>query len=275
MRFLVVGGSGYLGGEVVRQALRAGHEVVATFGRAAGDAPGAEWRRVELREPGPVAALVRERRPDVVVNCAYRKDDWAVTADGAARVAVAAAAGGAGLVQVSSDLVFPGTAAAVVFAEDAPPAPDSPYGAAKAAAETAVRAVHPAAAVVRTSLILGDGRSVHEEFARELATGRRPGGVLFTDVVRCPVHVADLAAALLEVGTRGLGGVLHVTGPEAVSRAELGRLIAAREGLNPDALPTGPAPGGPSDIRLDCARTARQLRTRLRGAREFLAATPT
>lgn len=33
----------------------------------------------------------------------------------------------------------------------------------------------------------------------DLVAGTR-SGVLFTDDVRCPVHVADLAAALLELG---------------------------------------------------------------------------
>jgi len=64
-------------------------------------------------------------------------------------------------------------------------------------------------------------------------------GVLYTDEVRCPVHVVDLALALLELAGAPHAGTCHVAGPDAVSRHELGLLIAARDGLDPAA--PGPA----------------------------------
>jgi dTDP-4-dehydrorhamnose reductase len=108
-----------------------------------------------------------------------------------------------------------------------------------------------------------------------LASGTR-AGALFTDEVRCPVHVTDLAAALLELAASTHAGVRHVAGADAISRYELGLLIAARDGLDQAALPAGlrTAAGhlAASDVRLDSTRTQAQLTTRLRGAREFLAA---
>jgi dTDP-4-dehydrorhamnose reductase len=47
-------------------------------------------------------------------------------------------------------------------------------------------------------------------------------GALFTDDMRCPVHVTDLAAALLELTAGPYEGVHHVAGADAVSRHELG-----------------------------------------------------
>ena len=230
---------------------------------------------MDVRRRAEILGLVAEVRPDVVVNAAYAKTDWRTNADGAAHVALAAARVGARLVQVSSDAVFSG--AADFYAEDAVPDPLNPYGAAKAAAETAVTAIDPGALVVRTSLILGDGTSEHEAFVHGLATGVREG-VLFTDDVRCPVHVAELAAALLELAESGHAGVAHVAGSDAISRYELGCLVAARDGLDPSLLPTGLRAGlrvpGPLDVRLDCRRTRGLLRTRLRGARAFLAGSP-
>ncbi len=117
-----------------------------------------------------------------------------------------------------------------------------PYGAAKAAAETAVRPILPAATIARTSLITGDGRSPLEALVRDIASGRN-AGVLFTDDIRCPVHVADLAAALLELAALGLRGMQHVAGADAVSRHELGCLIARRDGLDPARLPTATRAG--------------------------------
>jgi dTDP-4-dehydrorhamnose reductase len=271
VRILITGGSGYLGCELGRQAAGVGADVVATYLSRPGDVPGAHWQRLDLRVQTDVVAVIGAVRPDVIINAAYRYDDWATTADGAAAVAAAAARTGAHLVHVSSDAIFSGTAAP--YAETAIPDPVMPYGAAKAAAETAVRALMPGATVARTSLITGDGRSAHELLVHDLALGRRQG-VLFADDVRCPVHVADLASALLELAHARAAGVHHVGGADPVSRYELGCLIAGRDGLDGSALRSGSRRAarlaGPLDVRLDSRATQAGLRTRLRGAREFI-----
>lgn len=78
-----------------------------------------------------------------MVATPYRYDDWTVTADGAAHVALAAAEVGARLVHLSSDALHGGRP--TPYADDDPPSPVNAYGAAKAAAETAVRAIDPGA----------------------------------------------------------------------------------------------------------------------------------
>src|SRR5688572_4487403 len=106
MDLLVVGGSGLLGRELTRQAQSAGARVHATFHHRPAPLPGAEWRALDIRDRAAVLALISETRPSVVVNAAYRQDDWATTADGGMHVAAAAATTGARLVHVSSDAVF-------------------------------------------------------------------------------------------------------------------------------------------------------------------------
>jgi dTDP-4-dehydrorhamnose reductase len=260
VRLLVTGGRhGYLGGHVVGAARAAGHDVVPV-GSADAD----------LRDAAAVDALVAAVRPDAVVHTAYVQSDWHVTATGSAHLAVAAARHGVRTVLVSSDVVFSG--ADRVYAESAPPDPITAYGAAKAAAETVALAVCPDAVVARTSLILGDGRSPHERLVHELARGG--DGALFEDERRCPVHVADLAAALVELAGNDVAGVLHVAGADGMSRLELGRLIAWRDGLDADVLRGTTRAlaqvAGPVDVRLDSSLAATVLETRLRGAREFL-----
>lgn len=270
-----MGGSGFLGRELARRAREAGHGVTATFATRPADVPGVRWLPMDLRRAEEVTAVLAEAGPDVVVNTAYRQADWAITADGAIQLAMAAVRCGARLVHVSSDVVFSG--ADVHYDESATPDPITPYGAAKAAAETAIRLLAPDAAIARTSLILGEGGSPQEAFVHDLATGRRDGA-LFTDDIRCPVHVADLAGALLELAASARAGVWHLSGPDAVSRHELGVLVAERDGLDVAALRTArraeTGPQGPLDVRLDGSRSRRDLRTRLRGARDFLRATP-
>ena len=233
-------------------------------------ATGTSSADLDIRDRSAVLGYFARARPQVVVNTAYRVDSWASCADGAANVALAAREVGARLVHVSSDALHAGRPSPYLDADT--PTPVHMYGAAKAAGETAVAAIDPAAVIVRTSLIIGDDRSKQVTLALELITGRRRGS-LFTDEIRCPVHVTDLATAILELASTDYAGLINVAGPEAISRAALGRLIATAHGLNPADLPTCTlAEGGlgprPADVRLDSTRAATLLKTRLRPASE-------
>ncbi|WP_299532444.1 sugar nucleotide-binding protein [uncultured Streptomyces sp.] len=287
MKVLIVGGSGFLGSELVRRATALGHPTAATWatrppgggtGQDTGGSPtatGATWYPLDLRDPGRIEDVLAASDPHVIVNATSGGSDWPVTAEGPVRLAMAAAEHGSRLVHVSSDAVFSG--ARVHYDESCPPDPLTPYGAAKAAAETGIGCVYPRAVVARTSLIIGDRRSHHVRLVHDLAAGARDGA-LFTDDVRCPVHVADLARALLELAFSDAGGVRHLAGDDAVSRYELGLLVARRDGLDASrltpALRAGSACPGALDVRLDCRATLRELSVPLRGARRFLPAGP-
>jgi dTDP-4-dehydrorhamnose reductase len=147
--------------------------VAATYLTRPGETAGVEWSPLDVRRREDVGALIGAFRPEAVVNAAYRQADWTTTAVGAANVALAASAAGGRLVHVSSDAVFSG--AAIRYDETCVPDPITPYGAAKAAAETAVTAIAPTSVIARTSLIIGDGGSPHEALVHSLATGRRQG----------------------------------------------------------------------------------------------------
>jgi dTDP-4-dehydrorhamnose reductase len=244
---------------------------VARQASAAGlDVTGTSSSDLDITDRSAVLAAVAALRPEVVVNAAYRADSWTICADGAANVALAARQVGARLVHLSSDALHGGRPEP--YRDDDPPTPLHPYGAAKAAAETAVRAIDPGAVLIRTSLIIGDDHSKQIRLALDLATGRRTGA-LFTDEYRCPVAVADLAAAVLELAASTVSGTINVAGPEAVSRAGLGRMVAARHGLDPGRIPVCTiAAGGlgprPANVVLDSSRAASLLTTRLRPASE-------
>ncbi|WP_405421456.1 SDR family oxidoreductase [Streptomyces erythrochromogenes] len=272
MTVLIIGGSGFLGTELLRQATSAGFSTAATFNSRPGEALGTAWHHLDLRDPLRLDDVLDAVQPSTVINSSSGNSNWSVTADGPGLLAQRTARRGIRFVHVSSDAVFSGDRGSS-YDETAPPDPVTPYGAAKGAAETAVRLLHPAAVVARTSLIIGDGGSAHERVVHELAAGTR-SGALFTDDVRCPVHVADLAAALLELMTSHEAGIAHVAGSEALTRYELGVLIARRDGIDPSLLPAGRRADtrflGALDVRLDCRATQRRLVTRLRSAREFL-----
>ncbi|MEU3290371.1 SDR family oxidoreductase [Streptomyces longwoodensis] len=272
MTVLIVGGSGFLGAELARQGHAAGRQTAATFHSHPGEIAGVTWHRLDLRNPASVREMLDAVSPTAVVNASSGGSEWAVTAEGGIRLAQAAAQRGIRLVHVSSDAVFSGRRHDQ-YDETCLPDPVTPYGAAKAAAETAVRLLSEGAVVARTSLIIGDGRSEHERMVHALVAGMRDGA-LFTDDVRCPVHVGDLACALWELTLSDVAGVFHLAGPDAVTRHELGTLVAQRDSLDASLLPTARRAdsGLPGALRvhLDSRVSQNCLATRLRGAREFL-----
>lgn len=215
---------------------------------------------VDVRDARAVRAVLEVERPAVVVHTAYRQDDDTVTRDGAAVVAAEAARIGARLIHLSSDVVFAGRLGRPLTEDDEPDAPAG-YGRAKADAERLVLAAHPGALLVRTSLILGaPGPPLrHERAARD------PTATFYTDEIRSPVSVEDLAAAIVELAALDVAGPLHVAGADDLTRHELARLI------DPGARGAPGPPDRPKACALDSSRARALLHTtRLRGARELL-----
>jgi dTDP-4-dehydrorhamnose reductase len=250
LRLLVIGASGFLGTEVLNLAREAGHTAIGTAYSASVNG----LTHLDVRDRDAFARLKGDVKPDAVINTAAVMNDWATTALAPIGIAAECAASLTRFVHVSSDAVFIG-GDRDSYDETSPP----------------VAAVNPAAAIVRTSWIVGNGRSPFETFVQALAAGKAEGG-LFTDDFRCPVHVTDLAAALLELCPSDYAGVLHAAGADMVSRYELGVLIARRDGLNTENLPqvTKSAIGEPgATVRLDSAKAAGALETELRGANAF------
>jgi dTDP-4-dehydrorhamnose reductase len=273
-RLLITGASGTLGSNVARLAQRQDWEVWGTYHTAPLSLSG-QWHQLEVGDRDAVLALVRLTRPDVIVHTAYLYRGpalWETTANGAAFVALAAQEVGARLVHISSDAVFDGTSNP--YTEAARPNPITPYGAAKAAAETAVSAIAPRAAIVRTSLIISrEPLDPQTRLVLDLATGRRPGH-LFTDQYRCPIGADDLAAAVLELAANDFAGVINVAGADAITRYDLGCLIARAHQLDPTNLAGASVAtlSSPTvaDVRLDSSLAHSLLKTPLRGIRAWL-----
>lgn len=225
---------------------------------------------MDVRDAAAVREALDAERPELIVHTAYRRDDEGVTLDGAGVVAGAAAQAGARLIHMSSDLVFGGRLGRPLTEED-PPDPVLDYGRWKARAEEQVREAHPGALLVRTSLIYGIARpSDHERLALSALDGADIA--FFTDELRNPIEVGDLAGALLELADQDARGPLHVAGADAMDRLELARLLVAHRGRDPAPLRGRPGgPDRPKDCRLDLSRAADLVTTRLRGAREVLA----
>ncbi|MFL6042853.1 MAG: SDR family oxidoreductase [Gaiellales bacterium] len=270
MRLLVTGGSGYLGSELLRRA--AGRDdAVGTRLTAGGGGP-----RLDVRDASAVRRLIARVGADCVIHTAYVQSGPAmreVVVDGSRAVAAAAAEAGARLIHLSTDVVFGGERPGP-WREADQPCPITGYGRAKADAERLVVDACPGALVVRTSLLYGGvTRAPHEQLVADAVAGCSDAR-FFTDELRCPIAVTDLAAALLELAGRPERGVMHLAGPEAISRYEFARLLAAAGGGDPDRVrPSRSADlpvARPRNCALDSSRAHRLLRARVRGPIEVL-----
>jgi len=275
-RLLITGGTGYLGAELVRQALKAGWDVAATSFSRHLSADTAQYLYLDVRDESAVEQAFDALRPAAVVHTAYRQagpDLWTTTAEAPAVVARAARRVGAKLIHMSSDVIFDGERSGS-YTEQDQPNPITPYGQAKAAAERMVAECYPAALIARTSLIYGGATlSKHEQLMLDAADGQAEV-VFFTDELRCPVMVGDLAAALLELLELERSGPIHLAGADVVSRYAFAQLVARAHGRSLDHLraaqSSAQAVRRARNCALDCRLAQNLLQTRLRGVREVL-----
>jgi dTDP-4-dehydrorhamnose reductase len=282
---LITGGSGTLGRWVVRLA-SAAWDVTATYLTHLSHGFDVDWRQLDVRDQSSVEALIEDVRPGVIIHTAALNpgqgtEFHAVNAEGTRHVAQAAAAVGARLIHVSTDVLFDGEKGNYV--EEDPPSPITPYGRSKALAEEAVSASGADAVIVRTSLIYGiaaeapddtprDTRWRHWDRQTRWIVGDLQAGKpvrLFTDELRCPVWVKRLASAVVELAGRSYAGVLHVAGAQALSRYAFGVRLARFHDVDPGGITAALSRESglvrPLNCTLDCSRARTLLHTPLPG----------
>lgn len=222
----VTGGTGLLGRHLQRNPATEKWELIA---------PGSH--SLDIRHAARVLDMITDWKPKVVVHLAYRRDDRRTIVDGSHNVAVAAAACGARLIHLSTDVVFPGRDQP--YREHDAVFPLTDYGRMKADAELAVMAACPSAVMIRTSLMYATDTlaPVQRDVQRALDGSNRIS--FFTDEYRCPSHAADIAAAIGTLATMPqVTGPLHVAAAQPVSRADFAAAVARWLGKNPTHLRT-------------------------------------
>jgi uncharacterized protein YbjT (DUF2867 family) len=231
MRLLVTGGSGFLGGHVLDQAARQGHDCFALArspaAAAAVTARGATPLAGDLNDAA-LPGIFASARCEALVNLASLGFGHAP-----AIVAAAAAAGLDRGVFVSTTAVTTALPARSV--------------AVRLAAEDCVRRGKLSATIVRPTMIYGAAGDRNMSRLLALLASRRvpvlpvPGG---GQRLQQPVHVADVATAVLACASRpqAAGKRYDVAGPAPMAFAELLNIAAdavgARARLVP--VPLGP-----------------------------------
>ena len=261
-RILVTGGSGYLGRELLTQ-LRAleNYKLHATCFSTATKIEGVEFHQLDLRDAAGLIELLEQVQPEIIFHTAATMGGDALLApdlpgeaeplilNASRTIARWASHEQARMIHLSTDVVFSGNNAP--YHEGDLPHPIHRYGAAKRKAEIAILLSRANSAIVRTSLIYGFDPPDARTKALLDGTMRR----LFTDEYRNPIHVADLARAVIKLIDVEFAGILHIAGPERLSRYEFGQRIAKALDIQVEILPALASESvliRPKDCTLNC-----------------------
>ena len=241
MKLLIAGAGGQLG-RALQAQVPAGASVIAP--------PEAEF---DITNPAQVAAVVAASGATHLVNAAaYTAVDkaegdaakaQAVNVNAVGLLASAARHAGAGLVQVSTDFIFDGSASRP-YAPDTLPNPLGVYGRTKWEGEVAARELHDAPLIVRTAWVYAarGGNFVHTmlRLMRERDEVR-----VVADQIGTPTHATSLARAIWALaGQNGTAaGTFHWTDAGAASWYDFAVAIqeeALAAGLLTRAVPVIP-----------------------------------
>lgn len=244
MKLLITGASGLLGINLAMEALRA-HEVIGVDRGKLKSAPFTVVK-AELLNRGMIDSILDSVQPDWLVNCAAmanldeceaHPDQARILNVGLPRdLAETCAQRDIKFIHLSTDAVFDGEKKEA-YTEDDLPNPLGVYSQTKLEGEQAVRQASPQAIVARVNFFgwsLGGRKSLCEFFYNNLSEGKKVNG--FTDVVFCPMLVNHTARLLLEMLEKGLNGLYHVVGPQAMNKYQFGLEIARRFGLKEDLI---------------------------------------
>jgi dTDP-4-dehydrorhamnose reductase len=268
-RVLLIGANGYFGAYLHRELATCGWEVEGWGGIRASNAPELAVRSVDLTEPSRVRAAFLAFRPDAVIHAAalasvaecHRQPALAhfVNVQGTDLLCELSASLGARMIYIGTDMVFDGEKGN--YREYDGTAPVSVYGKTKLAAERSVRSL-TGSLIVRISLLFGPSLGPRPSFFDQQVQAVRHGQplTLFQDEWRTPLSNRTAARAINELLQSEFVGVLHIGGPERMSRLDMGRRLARHLDVEGQSIVAahreqfeGPEPR-PRDLSLDSAR---------------------
>ena len=270
MRVLVTGVNGLVGSRLAPLLEARGHRVTGLGKGPQRLALSGEYISMSFTDDFALAATVRDRRPEVIINAASMTDvdaceraaadAFRVNGVAPANLALIARELDAHLVHVSTNYVFDGEAGP--YTEEAIPNPRGVYAPHQAHSWRAGSAGRGsvARAIARTAVVYGWPPAARSNFGSWLVEALRRGGPvhLFEDQLVSPSLADSVAEQLAELAERRLAGFWNTCGAEVVSRVRFGHALCSEFGFDPSNI----VPSKLADAHLKAPRPARSgLRT--------------
>jgi UDP-glucose 4-epimerase len=278
---IVTGGAGFIGSHVVDALLADGHAVTVIDDLSSGDAarvaPAAKLVELDIVDADALEAVVAEAKPSAIFHLAAQASvivsvenpgrDCDVNVKGTLNIVEAAGRCNAPVVFTSTGGALYGDDAPMPTAEDRIPAPLSPYGASKWAAEAYVNTWSLSSgiphAVCRLGNVYGPRQSPHGEagvvaiFSEHLYTGRAPKLYGHGTPTRDYVYVGDVVRGLLAAS--GRVGTYNIATSVETDVATVWRELSEVAGKQIEPQLADLRPGELLHSRLDISRAEREL----------------
>ncbi|MCW3056159.1 MAG: NAD-dependent epimerase/dehydratase, partial [Solirubrobacterales bacterium] len=278
---IVTGGAGFIGSHVVDALLADGHSVTVIDDLSTGDrgrvAGGADLRVLDIVELPALEAVFAEVQPRSVFHLAAQASvvasvedpgrDCAVNVMGTLNVLEAAGRSGAPVVFTSTGGALYGDEAPMPTPEDRIPAPLSPYGASKWAAEAYVNTWSLSSGIPHAVCRLGNVYAPRQNppgeagvvaiFTDHLYTGRAPKLYGHGKPTRDYVYVGDVVSALMAAA--GRAGTYNIATGVETDVSTIWRELSEAAGKQIEPELADLRPGELQHSRLDISRAEREL----------------
>lgn len=269
-KLLVTGASGFLGWNLCSLASDR-YTITAVSNRNFFELPALTVRKCDITDYQQLKALLLSEKPDAVIHLAAAsnpnfcqtcpEETFKINVTASSNIAGLCADLKAACVFTSSDLVFDGKNPP--FKEDDDTNPLNIYGQQKRAAEQQMHSRYENVTICRMPLMYGDAPQWAESFIQPWIKQLQKGNTLslFTDEFRSPLSAHDACRGLL-LALEKPGEIIHLGGPQRLSRYEMGKIVLEITGfpqtlVKPCKQQDVPmAAPRPSDVSLDSSKAA-------------------
>ena len=243
MKYLVTGSTGLVGSQVVKDLTELNHQVYSSYHDTKPEYGIAT--KLDLTNPNDIISVLEKIKPDRIIHlaaltnvdlCETEKDLATKINEKATEIlAKQAAKIDAFFVYVSTDYIFDGIKG--MKKENDTPNPLGFYGKSKLAGELALNNLASSYSITRTSTPFGlhKTKKSFPLWVKENLEAKKEINVL-TDQFTSPTYVPNLSKMLIEIATRQITGIIHVSGATRISRYEFAEIIADKLNLDKSLL---------------------------------------
>jgi dTDP-4-dehydrorhamnose reductase len=246
---LITGANGFVGHYLTEVLLSKNYKVIATGrgeSRLSFSHQNFQYEPLDFTSEQQVKSVLQKHKPDVVVHggaiskpdiCETNKEEaYRINVTGTINLLQWAAELKSFFVYISTDFVFSGEKG--IYHEEDETGPVNYYGQTKLLAEAEVLNYPFGWSIVRTVLVYGHPKSGRHNILTTVAETLKKGEMLniFSDQMRTPTYVEDLAAGIASIIEKRAGGVFHLSGEDMLTPYQMACAVAGYLQLNQNLI---------------------------------------